>query len=160
MFQMFSHGILAATSFGLLGWLEARSGGRCGLDDFGGLRRVAPLFYASMGVTVFASIGLPGLSGFIGEFLIFKGVLALTPWAAVLSVAGLLVTAVFLLRWVQWVWHGPLSARCASFPDLSWRERCILAPPLGLMLLIGVHPQLIFQFLNTTIAGLVEHLAL
>lgn len=160
MFQMFSHGIIAATFFGLLGWLEARSGGRRGLNDFGGLRRVAPLFYAAMGVTVFASIGLPGLSGFIGEFLIFKGAVTLTPWAAVISVAGLLVTAVFLLSLVQRVWHGPLPASCASFPDLSWRERCILAPPLVMILLLGVHPQLIFQFVNATVAGLVEHLAL
>lgn len=160
MMQMFSHGIIAATFFGLLGWMEQRSAGRRGLNDFGGLREVAPVFCGGMGMVLFASVGLPGLSGFIGEFLIFKGALALVPWAAVLSVAGLLVTAVFLLTLAQRVWHGPLLGQGTGFPDLTWRERFILAPSLLLILLLGIHPQLALQFINTTVTGLVEQLAI
>jgi len=96
MLQMFNHGLTAAVLFCFLGFLERRSGGLRGLNDFGGLRTVAPVFCGLMGISMFASLGLPGLNGFIGEFLIFKGAFALTTWATALSVIGLLVTAIFL----------------------------------------------------------------
>ena len=63
-----------------------------------------------MGLALFASLGLPGLSGFVGEFLIFNGVFGLVPWSAAVSVIGLLLTAVFLLRLIRKVFHGPLAA--------------------------------------------------
>ena len=71
--QMFNHGLTAASLFGFISFLEQRSGGLRGLDDFGGLRKVAPVFCGLMGIALFSSLGLPGLNGFVGEFLIFKG---------------------------------------------------------------------------------------
>ena len=70
---MFSHGLTAAALFWFIALLERRSGGLRGLDDFGGLRKVAPVFTGLMGIAIFSSLGLPGLNGFLGEFLIFKG---------------------------------------------------------------------------------------
>jgi NADH:ubiquinone oxidoreductase subunit 4 (subunit M) len=78
--QMLNHAITAATLFWFVAMLEQRSGGLRGLNDFGGLRKVAPVFTGLMGIALFSSLGLPGLNGFIGEFLIFKGSFPLASW--------------------------------------------------------------------------------
>jgi NADH-quinone oxidoreductase subunit M len=145
--------------FYLVGLLERRAGCR-GLEDFGGLRAVAPVFCGLMGISLFASLGLPGLNGFIGEFLIFKGVFPLAGWAAALSVLGLLVTAIFLLTILQRVWSGPLKPAWSSFTDLTARERLVLAPALALMLVLGVCPQILLKVINPTVLQLVEGLKL
>ena len=108
--------------------LEKRSGGLRGLNDFGGLRKVAPVFSGLMGIALFSSLGLPGLNGFVGEFLIFKGAFPLAPWAASLSVLGLLVTAIFMLTVIQTVFSGPLNESWAAIPDLTIGERLALVP--------------------------------
>jgi NADH-quinone oxidoreductase subunit M len=158
--QMFNHGLTAATLFALVGFLEQRTGGPRGLDDFGGLRRVVPVFGGLMGVSVFSSLGLPGLNGFVGEFLIFKGAFPLAPWAAGLSVLGLLLTAIFLLTFLQRVFHGPLNPRWAGLRDVTWGEGLSVGPAVGLMFLLGVHPQLLIALFNGTVARLVEQLKL
>jgi len=151
MLQLFSHGITAATLFWFLALLERRSGGLLGLDDFGGLRRTMPVFSGLMGIALFASLGLPGLIGFPGEFLIFKGVFPLTWWAAALALFGLLMTAVFLLTMIQRVFSGPLRERWAGMPDLTLAERCVLAPAIVLMFVVGLYPQLISGMLQGTV---------
>ncbi len=158
MFQMFNHGLTAAVLFWFIAMLEQRSGGLRGLDDFGGLRKAAPVFCGLMGIALFSSLGLPGLNGFVGEFLIFKGVFALSPWAAALSVPGLLVTAVFMLTLLQRVFNGPLNPRWAKFPDLTRAERLMVAPALGLMVAIGVCPQLLAGLIHSTVARMAENL--
>lgn len=150
--QVFNHGLTAATLFGLVGWIERRSGGRRGLDDFGGLRRVAPVFAGVMGVAVFSSLGLPGLNGFVGEYLIFRGAFGLVPAAAVPSVLGLLLTAVFLLALIRRVFAGPVGPGSGGFPDLDGRERVVVAVPVALMLALGWFPQLVLGFANATLA--------
>lgn len=156
--QMFNHGLTAAALFCFVAFLEHRSGGLRGMGDFGGLRKAAPVFCGLMGISVFASLGLPGLNGFVGEFLIFKGVFALTPWAAVLSALGLLVTAVFLLTLMQKIFQGPLTDRWARFSDLSWKETLIVLPAIALMFFLGVHPQALIGLINETTLELVANL--
>ncbi len=151
LLQMFNHGITAAALFCFVGFIERRSGGARGLDDFGGLRQAAPVLAGLMGIATFASIGLPGLNGFVGEFLIFKGVFGLTPWAAAVATLGLLVTAVFLLTFMLRVFHGPLDDRWKAFPDLSVSERLIVLPAVGLMFLLGLWPRIVLDLLNTTV---------
>lgn len=152
--HLFNHGLTAATLFAGVGWLEQRSGGRRGLEDFGGLRRVAPVFAGLMGLALFSSLGLPGLNGFVGEFLIFKGAFALAPWAAAAAVPGLLLTAIFLLTLMQRVFHGPLDPRAAALPDVTRRERLVLAPAITLMLVLGVYPQPVLSLTNATLLAL------
>jgi NADH-quinone oxidoreductase subunit M len=156
--QMFNHGLTAAMLFWFIGFLEERSGGLRGLDDFGGLRSVAPVFCGLMGISIFASLGLPGLNGFIGEFLIFKGSFALATWATALSVIGLLVTAIFLLTVLQRVFNGPLNAKWVDLADLTRRDRIIVLPAIALMFLIGLYPQIMIEKINTTVIHLVEQL--
>jgi NADH-quinone oxidoreductase subunit M len=159
LLQMFNHGLTAAALFCFVGFIEQRSGGRRRLDDFGGLRRAAPILAGLMGISLFASMGLPGLSGFVGEFLIFKGVFALAPWAAALAALGLLITAVFLLTLMLQVFHGPLDERWKGFADLSSRERLIVLPAVTLMFLLGIWPQAILGWVNGTAVELASWVA-
>jgi len=156
LLQMFNHGLTAATVFLCIGYLESRIGGLRGLDDFGGLRKTAPVLAGLMGIALFSSLGLPGLNGFVGEFLIFKGVFPLAGWAASVSVLGLLVTAVFILGVIQKVFAGPVTARVAAMADLSVRERVAIAPAIALMFVLGLCPQLILGTVNTTVLQMVQ----
>ena len=155
MLQLFSHAITAAALFWFLALLARRSGGLTGLNDFGGLRRAMPVFSGLMGITLFASLGLPGLIGFPGEFLIFKGVFPLDWWAAALSLFGLLMTAVFLLTIVQRVFSGELHDRWKRMPDLSVAEQCVLAPVIFLLFALGLYPQVMSGMVHGTVTQLV-----
>jgi NADH-quinone oxidoreductase subunit M len=160
MLQLFSHGITAAVLFWFLALLERRSGGLTGLNNFGGLRRAMPIFSGLMGITLFASLGLPGLIGFPGEFLIFKGVFPLDWWAAALALLGLLMTAVFLLTIAQRVFSGELPDHWKTMPDLTVAEQCVLAPAVFLIFVVGLCPQLISGMVHGTVmqlAGLVRY---
>jgi NADH-quinone oxidoreductase subunit M len=148
MLQMFNHGLTASALFYFVGLIEQRSGGLRGLDDFGGLRKAAPVFCGLMGITLFASLGLPGLNGFVSEFLIFKGALPLAGWAAAISTLGLLITAIFLLTILQRVFSGPLQERWAGWKDLTFGERLTLAPVIALIFVIGICPQILVSVAN------------
>jgi NADH-quinone oxidoreductase subunit M len=156
--QMFNHGLTAATLFWFVALLEKRSGGLRGLDDFGGLRKVVPVFTGLMGIALFSSLGLPGLNGFVGEFLIFKGSFPLVTWATALSVLGLLTTAIFILGILQRVFSGPLNERWAGMADLTLGERLALAPVIGLMFVLGLDPQLVLGVMNNTVIEMVQQL--
>lgn len=149
--QMFNHGLTAAVIFWFLSMLESRSGGTLALDAFGGLRKPAPVFCGLMGIALFSSLGLPGLNGFVSEFLIFRGVFPLAWPAATVSVLGLLITAAVILTVIQRVFTGPVNERFQSMPDLSTAERVMVAPALLLMLLLGLVPQLILGTVNPTV---------
>jgi NADH-quinone oxidoreductase subunit M len=109
-------------------------------------------------VALFSSLGLPGLNGFVGEFLIFKGVFPLAPWAATFSLLGLLLTAIFLLAIMQRVFSGPVGSGSHGVADLTRRERWLLAPAIGLMFLLGFFPQLLVGLFNGTASRLAQAL--
>jgi NADH-quinone oxidoreductase subunit M len=155
--QMFNHGITAAAIFWFMAMIQMRTGGIRGIDDFGGLRKPAPVFAGLMGIALFSSLGLPGLNGFVGEFLIFRGVFPLAWVAATVSILGLLVTAAVILTVIQKVFSGPVPEHWAAFPDLHHGERMAMAPIIGLMLLIGLVPQLIVDSVNPTVVNLLAH---
>ena len=155
--QMFNHGLTAAALFWFISILQLRTGGLRGVNDFGGLRKPAPVLAGLMGVALFSSLGLPGLNGFVGEFLIFRGVFPLSWQAATVSVLGLLVTAAVILTVIQKVFSGPVPAQYANFPDLDASERLALAPVIALMLILGLVPQLIVDSVNPTVVYLLTH---
>ncbi len=158
--QTFNHGIIASTLYFFVGLIEQRSGGARGVGDFGGLRAAAPVFCGLMGVAVFASLGLPGLSGFVGEFLVFSGTFGLVPWAAALSTLGLLLTAVFFLRMMRLVFWGPVHSSQSAWPDLTRGERWLLAPMILLIALPGLWPQVLLHCSNADVVRLLESLPL
>ena len=137
--QMFVHGITAGTMFFLLNALEERTGHR-GLFDFGGMRRAAPWFCGAFGVVTFASLGLPGLAGFVSELLVLRGAFMLAPVMAALSLIGVFVTALFLLTIIQRVWWGPPKAWSAPLADLTPRELLVAGVMVALIVAVGVMP--------------------
>jgi NADH-quinone oxidoreductase subunit M len=154
--QMFNHGITAATLFWMVAMLQERRAGLRGIDDFGGVRGPAPILCGLMGIALFSSLGLPGLNGFVGEFLIFKGSFALAKWAAAAALLGLLFTAIFILSIMQKVFWGPV--RVERFSDLSRGEIALLAGPIALMFMLGIYPQVLIQFFNVTSMAIVERI--
>jgi len=148
--QIFNHGITAATLFYFVGLLEQRRGLR-GIDDFGGLMQRTPLLCGWMSVAMFSSLGLPGLNGFIGEFLIFKSSFAMSAVFTGIAVIGLLVTAIVFMRAMQSLFSGPLAESCSALPDLLRSEQLIVVPVALLMFAIGVAPQFVFNIFNTTV---------
>jgi len=158
LLQMFNHGLTASALFLFVALIEKRSAGRRDLEDFGGLRKVVPVLTGLMGIALFSSLGLPGLNGFVGEFLIFKGVFPLAPWAAVIATIGLLVTAIFLLTLIQRVFCGPLNERWLKLPDLTFSERLLVIPSIALMFVLGIWPQLVQGSIDASVVKLVQQL--
>ena len=107
---------------------------------------------------VFLDIQMPGLNGFVGEFLVFRGVFGLAPWAAALGCLGLFATAFFLLTFWQRVFHGPQGADVASFRDLNQLELLTLLPTVALMFVLGVWPQLLVSIFNPLVTAWAAHL--
>ena len=148
--QIFNHGITAAALFYFVGLLEQRRGLR-GIGDFGGLMQRTPLLCGWMSVAMFSSLGLPGLNGFIGEFLIFKGSFTLAASATAVAVIGLLATAIAFARAMQALFSGPLAESCSAFPDLVRSEKLVVVPVTLLMFAIGIAPQFVLNIFNTTV---------
>lgn len=156
--QIFNHGITAAALFYYVGLLEQRRGLR-GLDDFGGLMQRTPLLCGWMSVAMFSSLGMPGLNGFIGEFLIFKGSFAVTASFTAVAVIGLLITAIVFLRAMQALFSGPLMESNSAFPDLRWNEKWVVVSVTLLMFTIGVAPQFLLNIFNTTVVQMTRLLS-
>jgi NADH-quinone oxidoreductase subunit M len=148
--QIFNHGLTAAALFYFVGLLEERRGAR-GLGDFGGLMQRTPLLCGWMSVAMFSSLGLPGLNGFIGEFLIFKGSFALAAGYTAVAVLGLLITAIVFLRAMQALFSGPLAETCGNFPDLRLGEKWVVVPVTLLMFAVGLYPQFVLHIFNSTV---------
>ena len=148
--QIFNHGITAAALFYFVGLLEQRRGLR-GIDDFGGLMQRAPLLCGWMSVAMFSSLGLPGLNGFIGEFLIFKGSFAIAASFTAVAVIGLLFTAVVFMRAMQSLFSGPFVETGVAFAELRPNEKWVIIPVTLLMFAIGIAPQFLFNIFNSTV---------
>jgi len=155
--QMFNHGITAAALFWFVAMMQERSGGQRGIDEFGGLRKPAPVFAGLMGIVLFSSLGLPGLNGFVGEFLIFRGVFALSWVSATVSILGLLITATVILTVIQKVFAGPTPEKWSGFADMNGDDRLAMAPVVGIMLLLGLLPRLVLDTVNPTVVNLLAH---
>jgi NADH-quinone oxidoreductase subunit M len=137
--QMVSHGLITGALFLLAGVLHDRAS-TYDMGAYGGLAGIAPKYAALFSVAAFASLGLPGLSGFIAEFQIFTGSVAAVPATAV-ALLGILVTAALFLRAVQRVLTGPIGQSSVGFADLRRSETWSVAPLLALSVVIGVFPR-------------------
>ena len=137
--------------------LQERSDGSLNIGNFGGLRKPAPVFCGLMGIALFSSLGLPGLNGFVSEFLIFRGAFPLAWVAATVSVLGLLITAAVILTVIQKVFTGPVPEQWTKFPDMHAGERIAMAPVIAVMILLGLWPQLILDGVNPAVMNLLAH---
>jgi NADH-quinone oxidoreductase subunit M len=140
MIQMINHGLSTGALFLLVGVVYDRRHTRM-IEDFGGLAAVMPLYTGAFLLSTLASIGLPGLNGFVGEFLILVGAFPRYPVAVVLAATGIVLGAVYMLSLVRRVFWNPLRhEENRTLKDLTWQEALAFAPLGLLMVWIGVHP--------------------
>jgi NADH-quinone oxidoreductase subunit M len=150
---MINHGLSTGALFLLVGMLYERRHTRM-IQDFGGLARIVPVFTAAFLIATLSSIGLPGLNGFVGEFLILVGTFRVNMLYAVLATAGIILAAVYMLWMFQRVMFGPVTQEAnRGLVDLTPREMAVLAPVLALIVWIGIYPQ---PFLRTTEAAVAQ----
>ena len=155
VFQFIAHGLITGALFLLVGVIYERAHTR-DLREFGGLGAVLPAFYGFMALTTFASLGLPGLAGFVAEFMAFRGAfgvgLAGQPILAILTGIALLgivfTAALFLWKVIQGIFLGPLNERWANLPDIQGWEVVALMPLVFLFVLFGVYPAPILNLIN------------
>ncbi|MFQ5521135.1 MAG: NuoM family protein, partial [Candidatus Methylomirabilia bacterium] len=138
--QMVNHGLSTGALFLLVGMLYERRHTRL-MDEFGGLWQVVPAFSAVFLVVALSSLGLPGLNGFVGEFLILVGAFQVNPWVAAVATTGIVFAAVYLLWMYRRVFFGEVQKdENRSLRDLSPREWAVLVPVLLFIVWIGVYP--------------------
>lgn len=161
--QMVSHGLLTGALFLLAGVLYER-GRTYDMGSYSGVAAMAPAFAAMTGIAAFASLGLPGFSGFIAEFQIFTGSLGPRPVATALSVLGILLTAGLFLRALRQVFTGPLRLPDApgtprAFPDIRMHEGLAVVPLLALAVVLGVAPRFLLDVIEPASRSVLELLA-
>lgn len=148
--QMFNHGLSSAGMFFLVGVIYDRTHTRQ-LEDFGGLWAILPIYGAVFIFTSMASLGLPGLNGFVSEFLVVRGAWQVFPLATALSLIGLFFTGVYVLKAIAEVLHGARNERWISLKEINVREIFVIAPLMLLMLSIGIWPAWILGLINNAV---------
>jgi len=153
---MISHGISTGALFLLVGMLYERRHTRL-IDEFGGLARVAPWFAVAFIVTALTSIGLPGTSGFVGEFLALLGLFETRPIAGMIATTGVIFAAYYMLPMAQKILFNALEKpENREVQDLSGRERAVILPLLALMLIIGLFPTPILERMEPSVRLVLE----
>jgi len=147
--EMVAHGLITGTLFLVTGSVLAR-GDTYEMDEFGGLAGPAPALTGATVVAAFASLGLPGLAGFVAEFQVFAGALSVYPWLAGVGLVGVVITAALFLRMIQQLFLGPLPERWAGWPDLGRDELGALAVLVALVVIIGVAPAWVLDVIDRT----------
>lgn len=155
--QMVNHGLSTGALFILVGWIYERRHTRQ-ISELIGLQKVAPIFAAAFTVVMFSSIGLPGLNGFVGEFLVLMGAFASSRWWAVVGVTGVIFAALYLLWAYQRVFHGPPDDANSEFPELRWSEGLVLIPLIGLIVFMGVYPKPVLERMEPSVDALITHI--
>jgi NADH-quinone oxidoreductase subunit M len=156
--QMVNHGIYTAALFLLIAMIYKRSN-TFQIAPLKGLQHRAPLLAGTFTVVLMASIGVPGLNGFIGEFLILAGTFITHRWYAVVATIGVVIAAVYMLWGYQQVFHGPEenAPSEAKFPEMTWAERAAIAPLILLIVFMGIWPAPILNRITPTVDSLVNH---
>jgi len=142
VFFMFAHGIMAALGFALVGFIYEQTHTRM-IDDWGGLGKKIPFIASLFVMTAMASSGLPGFANFIGEIMILLGAWDKYRWQAVFAVAGLIITAGYMLNTVRATMQGPLNARWNSLKDARGLQRFPYLILIAILLLVGFLPSLL-----------------
>ena len=154
--QMVNHGISTGALFILVGWIYERRHTRQ-ISELNGLQKVAPVMAAAFTLVMLSSIGVPGLNGFVGEFLILLGSFLTFRWWTVVAATGVILAALYLLWAYQRVFHGTPRESDLDTPDLSWREGLVLSPLLFLIVFLGVYPKPVLDRMEPSVDALLVH---
>jgi len=158
--QMFNHGITAGAMFGFVALLEVRTHNNRIMRNYSGLRGTVPIFSTLFCIATFSSLGLPGLNGFVSEFLIFKGAFAMSPIAVLCCGTALVMTALFLLNMIQTMLTGKPSALARHFKEMTVGEICVFAPFILIMFIIGIAPGIVIDRFITPGVNFLLHINL
>ncbi|XWN34789.1 MAG: NADH-quinone oxidoreductase subunit M [Roseivirga sp.] len=164
LYQMVSHGLISSVLFLVVGILQDRVQDRQ-IAHFSGLANKMPHYTTVAMISFFAALGLPGLSGFVGELLVLLGAFQsseLPPWMGIVGALGVLLNAAYFVWTIQRVFLGPLSLHCpswaAALEDLKAREYLLFVPLLLLILLLGVCPQILLHWITESVGHLVHRI--
>jgi NADH-quinone oxidoreductase subunit M len=144
VYQMLNHGISTGGLFLIVGMLSDRRHTRL-ISEFGGLKKVTPRLVAAFMIVTLSSIGLPGLNGFVGEFLILLGAFAWNPKFAAFAATGVILSATYMLWMFQRVNYGAVTEKNQSLKDLSPREWTVLVPVIAMTIVMGVVPNIFLR---------------
>ena len=155
VFEMVAHGIVTGALFLIVGVLYDYRAHTRGVDEFGGLGARLPVYTGITTIAMLASLGLPGLMGFVAEFFIFVGSFGIFPYLTAVAVTGVVFTAAMFLWTIQRIFLGPVNERWASLPDMDTREKVSLVPLAALMVVFGLFPKPLLDVINGAMAVLV-----
>lgn len=154
--QMINHGVSTGALFLLVGMIYDRRHTR-EISKLRGLQSVAPIFAAVFMIVMLSSIGVPGLNGFVGEFLILVGSFPTARWWTVVAATGVILAALYLLWAYQRVFHGEPDEENRGFAELKLREGLVMLPLIGLIFFCGVYPKPLLDRIEPSVDRLITH---
>jgi len=152
--QMVNHGVSTGALFLLVGMIYERRHTRQ-IAELKGIQSVAPIFAAAFMVVMLSSIGVPGLNGFVGEYLILTGTFVSAPWYVVVASIGVILAALYLLWAYQRVFHGEVDDANRSFPELRLKEGAMLLPFIGIIVFTGIYPKPMLDRIEPAVSSLI-----
>lgn len=156
VFEMVNHGLTTGALFFLVGMIWERRG-TYRISELGGLQKSAPILSAIMILVIMSAIGLPGLNGFVGEFLVLVGTFLTDRWWAVIATTAVISGAIYMLWAYQRVFHGRATGANATIPDISLREAAAIAPLLAGIIYLGVYPTPFLDRITPSVDHLLSH---
>ena len=153
--QMFNHGTITAMLFLMVGVIYDRAHHR-EIAGFGGMMTVMPRYGTVFSLALFAALGLPGLSGFVGEALVFIGAFSVYQTVTIISAIGIVLGAAYVLWMLQRVFLGPTNEKYASLPDISAREMISVVPIGVVVILFGIYPMPLIAMIKTSLVNLIQ----
>ena len=157
IFQMLSHGFISGALFLCVGIIYDRMHTR-EIDAYGGLVNRMPAYALIFMFFTMANVGLPGTSGFVGEFLTLVGIFKVNTWIALLATSGVVLSAAYALWLYRRVMMGDLIKEALrTIQDMSLRERAVFAPLIGMTLVLGVYPVLVLDLIGPSVQTLVDN---
>ena len=154
--QMVNHGVSTGALFLLVGMIYERRHTRQ-IAELGGIQAVAPIFAGFFMIVMLSSIGLPGLNGFVGEFLVLIGSFPTARWWVVVATIGVILAALYLLWAYQRVFHGEPNDDNKSFPEITLREGLLLSVFVAAIVFAGVYPKPMLDRIEPSVKALIEH---
>ncbi len=154
--QNINHGLSTGALFIMVGMIYERRHTR-EISQLRGLQKVAPVFAAAFMVVMLSSIGVPGLNGFVGEFMVLIGSFATARWWVTVAAAGVILAALYLLWAYQRVFHGEPDEANQGFAELKWKEASLLLPIIGLIVFTGVYPKPMLERMEPSVKAFIEH---
>jgi NADH-quinone oxidoreductase subunit M len=156
--QNINHGVSTGALFLLVGMIYDRRHTR-EISELRGLQKVAPIFAGVFMVVMLSSIGVPGLNGFVGEFLVLIGSFLTARWWAVVAATGVILAALYLLWAYQRVFHGEPDDPNRTFPELKLKEAAVMLPIIGVIVFTGVYPKPMLDRIQPSVKALIEHVS-